>query len=122
MQAAVAFREASLRPELLAQQVLPPPARPTLAEWNRDNRAIEWYRGAFTFDEMVFWYGKGQGVSFEEAIAKVDTIVTGPHAGVAFPEEFKPFVSDRLTRRNQYDYSDVATGPVGRAWAARDER
>eukprot|EP00966_Prymnesium_polylepis_P317758 7340902-Prymnesium_polylepis.1 len=69
---------------------------------------------------MVWWHGKEVGVPWEEAAAQVDTIVTGPHAGTAIPVELRSWVSPSLTRRQQYDYSDVATGPVGRAWAARD--
>eukprot|EP00966_Prymnesium_polylepis_P043682 1012706-Prymnesium_polylepis.1 len=84
---------------------------------------LEYYSDAPSRDDMVFWHGKDKGVSYDDAdFAKVDTIITGPHAGASFPVELKPFVSPLLTRRNQYDFSDVATGPVGRAWASIDER
>ena len=48
----------------------------------------------------------------------LDTIVLGPHAGARFPAELQPFVDATLTRRKQYDYSDVITSSLGRAWAA----
>lgn len=54
--------------------------------------------------------------------ARIDTVVLAPHASAAFPEELRAFVSQKLTRRKQYDFSDVITGPVGRAWAATDSR
>eukprot|EP00927_Polykrikos_kofoidii_P068688 TRINITY_DN64018_c0_g1_i1.p1 TRINITY_DN64018_c0_g1~~TRINITY_DN64018_c0_g1_i1.p1 ORF type:complete len:392 (+),score=59.80 TRINITY_DN64018_c0_g1_i1:106-1176(+) len=69
---------------------------------------------------MVFWQGKGCGRSFEEVASDIDTVVSGPHASAAFPAELRPFISERLTRRKQYDFSDVITGPVGRAWAEAD--
>jgi hypothetical protein len=33
-----------------------------------------------------------------------------------------PFVDDRLTRRLQYDFTDVSTSPVARRWAERDPK
>lgn len=76
----------------------------------------------FRFEDLVHWKGKGEGRTFASAAAEIDIVVSGPHAGAAFPEELRPFISPVLTRRKQHDYSDVATGPVGRAWAARDSR
>lgn len=81
---------------------------------------LDWYATPFSFDDMVFWSGKASGVPFESAMARVDTIITGPHAGAAFPNELKPFVCPSLTRRMQYDFSDVATGPIGQEWAHLD--
>ena len=72
----------------------------------------------FVFEDCVHWQGKGSGQCFPAA--RVDTIVLGPHASMAFPEEIRPFVSPELTRRLQGDYSDVATMAVGCAWAACD--
>jgi len=83
---------------------------------------LEWIPAGktYSFEDVVFWHGKDIGKPFEELVGQIDTIVSGPHASAAFPEELKPFVSDALTRRKQHDYSDVITGPVGRAWVACD--
>ncbi|CAK0897503.1 unnamed protein product, partial [Prorocentrum cordatum] len=76
----------------------------------------------FLFDDLVHWQGKERGLKFEDVASRIDTVVLGPHASAAFPEELKPFVSQSLSRRKQYDFSDVITGPVGRAWAAADSK
>lgn len=85
------------------------------------NTAIDWIPAGqtFGFEDLVFWQGKG-GVPFSAATAHIDTIVLGPHAGARFPAELQSFVDAALTRRKQYDYSDVITGSLGRAWAAAD--
>lgn len=75
----------------------------------------------FVFDDIVFWKGKKRGDEFCNIASRIDTIVLGPHASAAFPEELRPFICQKLTRRKQYDYSDVITGPVGQAWANCDE-
>ena len=82
---------------------------------------IDWIPAGrtFSFDELVFWQGKGS-VPFNVAAARADTVVLGPHAGARFPAELQPFVDPALTRRKQYDYSDAITSPLGRAWAAAD--
>ena len=83
--------------------------------------ALEWIDEGrhFGFDDLVHWRGK-PGVPFEEIADNIDTVVFGPHAAAAFPAELKPFVSPALTRRKQFDYSDVITQALGRAWAAAD--
>jgi hypothetical protein len=83
--------------------------------------AIDWIPAgqAFAFDDLVFWQGKG-GVPFDTVAARIDTIVLGPHASAMFPAELQPFVDSALTRRKQYDYSDVITSSLGCAWAAAD--
>jgi hypothetical protein len=73
----------------------------------------------FGLDELVFWHGKGD-MPFSAVAARIDTVVLGPHAGARFPAELLPFVDATLTRRKQYDYSDVITSSLGRAWAAAD--
>jgi hypothetical protein len=82
---------------------------------------IDWIPAgqSYDFDELVFWQGKGS-VPFDAAAARIDTLVFGPHAGARFPAELQPFVDTALTRRKQYDYSDIITSPLGRAWAAAD--
>lgn len=85
--------------------------------------ALDWIPAgqSFGFDELVFWQGK-DGAPFSTAAARIDTIVLGPHASARFPAELQPFVDGALTRRKQYDYSDVITSNLGRAWAAADPR
>lgn len=85
------------------------------------NTAIDWIPAgqAFGFDNLVFWQDKGK-VPFSATAARIDTIVLGPHASARFPAELQPFVDAALTRRKQYDYSDVITSSLGRAWAAAD--
>lgn len=85
------------------------------------NPAIDWIATGktFGFDELVFWQGKGRE-SFDRVASRIDTIVLGPHAGARFPGELQPFINPALTRRKQYDYSDVITSALGRAWAAAD--
>lgn len=82
---------------------------------------IDWIpeRTRFGADEMVFFHGRGER-AIDAALADIDLIVTGPHAAGAFPEEMRPFVDPALTRRLQYDFTDVSTSPVAKAWAARD--
>ncbi|HWS06090.1 MAG TPA: N-formylglutamate amidohydrolase [Burkholderiaceae bacterium] len=82
---------------------------------------IDWISAGqtFAFDDLVFWQGKG-ALPFGSVAARIDTIVLGPHAGARFPAELQPFIDPALTRRKQYDYSDVITGSLGRAWAAAD--
>ena len=83
--------------------------------------AIDWIpaRQSFGFDDLVFWQDKG-GAPFDSVAAHIDTIVLGPHSSARFPAELQPFVDSALTRRKQYDYSDVITSSLGRAWAAAD--
>ena len=73
---------------------------------------------AFTFEDLVWWAGKEPGQPFEEVASRITTIVFGPHASAAFPAELEDFIAPTLTHRKQHDFSDVITGPVGRAWAA----
>ena len=82
---------------------------------------IDWIPAGqqFGFDDLVFWQGKGEA-PFSAVAKRIDTIVLGPHASARFPAELRPFVDAGLTRRKQYDYSDVITSSLGRAWAAAD--
>lgn len=73
----------------------------------------------FGLDNMVFFHDRGTR-DLDEVLAEIDLIVTGPHATAAFPAELAPFVDPSLTRRLQYDFSDVSTAPVARRWAAID--
>ena len=85
------------------------------------NVAIDWIPTgqAFGFDDLVFWQGKGRA-PFSAVAARFDNIVLGPHASARFTAELQPFVDAALTRRKRFDYSDVITGSLGRAWAAAD--
>jgi hypothetical protein len=82
---------------------------------------VDWIPAGTTFgrDDMVFFAGKGERV-LDDVLEEIDLIVTGPHASAAFPEEMAPFVDGRLTRRLQYDFTDVSTSPVARRWAEID--
>lgn len=71
------------------------------------------------FDDLVFWQDRGRK-PFEAVASDIRTVVLGPHASAAFPAELKPFIAPGLTRRKQFDFSDVLTSALGRAWAAAD--
>jgi hypothetical protein len=73
----------------------------------------------FTDDDIVFFHGKGRR-PLDEVLADIDLVVTGPHASAAIPEELAPFLDPSFTRRLQFDFTDVSTGPVARRWAAID--
>jgi hypothetical protein len=73
----------------------------------------------FGIDEMTYFVGRGER-EIEEVLAEVDLVITGPHASAAFPAEMQPFVDVRLTKRLQYDFTDVSTSPVTRRWALID--
>lgn len=83
---------------------------------------LEWIPSGtrFSFEDIVSWSGKTPGQRFEEVASRIDTIVVGPHASAAFPEELRAFVSPNLTHRKQFDFSDVSTRPLGREWARLD--
>ncbi|WP_137918553.1 N-formylglutamate amidohydrolase [Hydrogenophaga sp. 2FB] len=73
----------------------------------------------YGFDDLVFWQSRGRA-PFETVAGSIRTVVLGPHASAAFPTELQPFVAPGLTRRKQFDFSDVLTSALGRAWAAAD--
>jgi len=75
----------------------------------------------FTPEEITFYADKGDR-SLAEAIAEADVLVSCPHSGAAIPAELAPFLAPELTRRQQYDFSDVSTSPVARRWAEIDPR
>ncbi len=82
---------------------------------------IDWIEPGtrFSVDDMVWFSGKGER-DLDAVLGEIDLVVTGPHASAAFPEEMRPYIDTRLTRRLQYDFTDVTTSPVARAWAAID--
>ncbi|MFL6203712.1 MAG: hypothetical protein ACJ739_00010 [Acidimicrobiales bacterium] len=82
---------------------------------------IDWIPAGtrFGIDEMTWFVGRGER-PLDEHLAHVDLIVTGPHASAAFPAEMQPFVDASLTKRLQYDFTDVSTSPVTRRWALDD--
>ena len=75
----------------------------------------------FGVDEMTYFVGRGER-DLDESLAEVDLIITGPHGSGAFPAEMQPFVDVRLTKRLQYDFTDISTSPVTRRWAQIDPR
>ncbi len=74
---------------------------------------------AFDAADLVHYHDKANR-SLDDVLAEADIIVTGPHASAAFPEEMAAFVDERLTRRLQFDFTDVSTSPVARRWAEID--
>lgn len=74
---------------------------------------------AHGFDDLVFWQERGRK-PFDAVAGTIRTVVLGPHASAAFPAELRPFIAPGLTRRKQFDFSDVLTSALGRAWAAAD--
>ena len=82
---------------------------------------IDWIPEGTRFgaSEMTYFVGREER-SVDDALADIDLIVTGPHASAAFPAELQPFVDVRLTKRLQYDFTDVSTSPVARRWAEID--
>lgn len=83
------------------------------------SEALEWIAAGRRFEPEELLHLQG-GRFDEAAAARIDTLVLGPHASAAFPAELQPFVNPALTRRQQYDFSDCLTSPLGRAWAAAD--
>jgi hypothetical protein len=73
----------------------------------------------FTPEEIVF-FRRQETIPLRDALPRFDVLVTGPHATAAIPAELKPFLSRRLTRRKQFDFSDVSTSAIGRRWAQID--
>ncbi|UOQ56606.1 N-formylglutamate amidohydrolase [Leucobacter allii] len=72
--------------------------------------------------EQITHYAEPEARSLEDAIRDADLLVSTPHSGAAIPEELAEFLSPELTRRLQYDFSDVATAAVVRRWAEIDPR
>ena len=72
--------------------------------------------------EQITHYANSDSRTLNEAIAGADLLVATPHSGAAIPEELAEFLSPALTRRLQYDFSDVATASIVRRWAEIDPR
>ena len=75
----------------------------------------------FTADEITV-FADSENRTLDEAIAEADVLVSAPHAGARIPEELVAFLSPALTRRLQYDFTDVATAAIVREWARNDPR
>ncbi|MFD5601189.1 N-formylglutamate amidohydrolase [Leucobacter sp. NPDC058333] len=75
----------------------------------------------FTPDELIH-YADPDMRDLAKAIAEADVLVTTPHSGAEIPEELAEFLSPELTRRLQYDFTDVSTASVVRRWAEIDPR
>ncbi|MFF3028836.1 N-formylglutamate amidohydrolase [Microbacterium sp. NPDC057944] len=76
---------------------------------------------AFTADEITV-FADPENRTLDQAIADADVLVSCPHAGARIPAELVPFLSPALTRRLQYDFTDVATAAIVREWARTDPR
>ncbi len=72
--------------------------------------------------EQITHYANPDERTLEQAINDADLLVATPHSGAAIPEEIAEFLSPALTRRLQYDFSDVATASIVRRWAEIDPR
>lgn len=72
--------------------------------------------------EQITHYATPDERSLEQAIAEADLLVSTPHSGAAIPAEIAEFLAPTLTKRLQYDYSDVATAAIVRRWAEIDPR
>lgn len=79
-------------------------------------------RGTVFAPQHITHYADAEHRTLEQAIDEADVLVTTPHSGAAIPEELAEFLSPALTRRLQYDYSDVATASIVRRWAEIDPR
>ncbi|WP_243230737.1 N-formylglutamate amidohydrolase [Microbacterium sp. CIAB417] len=75
----------------------------------------------FTESEIVVYADAG-GRTLDDAIREADVLISCPHAGAAIPAEIAGFLSPALTRRLQYDFTDVATDAIVRRWASTDPR
>ena len=75
----------------------------------------------FTAQEITV-FADSDNRTLEDAIAEADVLVSAPHAGARIPEELVPFLSPALTRRLQYDFTDVATDAIVQEWARNDRR
>jgi len=75
----------------------------------------------FAFDDIVV-YADRENRTVDDAIRDADVLISCPHAGAAIPEEIVEFLSPALTRRLQYDFTDVATDAIVRHWASEDPR
>jgi hypothetical protein len=75
----------------------------------------------FAASDLIHW-ADPEHRSLEDAIAEADLLVTGPHASAEVPAELAGFLDAGFTRRLQFDFTDVSTGPVARTWAGLDRR
>ena len=83
---------------------------------------LDYIPAGTSYDDLVAWRGKRPGdVLTAEVARRIDTIVCSPHDSAALPEELRPFVSPRLTRRLAADYSDCTVRAIALAWVALDD-
>lgn len=106
------------------------PGNPTLSlcaasDYAEDmsNEALDLIPAGTVFTpEQITHYANADARTLDEAIADADLLVATPHSGAAIPEEVAEFLSPALTRRLQYDFTDVATASIVRRWAEIDPR
>lgn len=75
----------------------------------------------FAPSELVH-YADSAHRGLDEALAEADLLVSAPHSGALIPAELAGHLLPGLTRRLQFDFTDVATSAVARAWARVDRR
>lgn len=73
----------------------------------------------FGAGDIVHWSDADRR-TLAEAVAEADLLVSCPHAGAEIPGELAPWIHPSLTRRLQFDFSDVTTREVVRRWARID--
>ncbi|WP_460797277.1 N-formylglutamate amidohydrolase [Microbacterium sp. GXF0217] len=85
--------------------------------------ALELIPAGKTFTEAeIVVFADADRRTLDDAIRDADVLISCPHAGAAIPAEIAEFLSPALTRRLQYDFTDVATDAIVRRWAAEDPR
>lgn len=72
--------------------------------------------------EQITHFADPETRSLDQAVTEADVLVSAPHAGAAIPEELAGFISPNLTRRLQYDFTDVSTASIVKRWAEIDPR
>ncbi|WP_433606231.1 N-formylglutamate amidohydrolase [Prescottella agglutinans] len=75
----------------------------------------------FTADDLTFFADRDSR-TLDQAVADADLLVSCPHSGYAIPEELAQFLAPEFTRRLQFDFTDMSTGPIVRRWAEIDPR
>lgn len=73
----------------------------------------------FRPEEITHWADRDHR-GLDEALASADVLVSCPHAGAAIPGELAPYLDERLTRRLQFDFTDVSTAAIAVRWAEID--
>lgn len=74
---------------------------------------------AFAADDIIWWADR-EHRGLGEALATAEVLVSCPHATAEIPGELAEWIAPGLTRRLQFDFSDVTTRAIARRWAEID--